>query len=118
MQRRISVQAAEFNVADEHAHLKQAGLEVGAVATFVGSVRDINEDDRVSVLHLEHYPGMTEKELGRILDEAAERWQPLGATVTDLTGRSPAPTGGSATRGRVSTSSTVTAGIGPPGGLK
>ena len=86
MQRRISVQAAEFNVADEHAHLKQAGLEVGAVATFVGSVRDINEDDRVSVLHLEHYPGMTEKELGRILDEAAERWQPLGATVIHRVG--------------------------------
>lgn len=47
---------------------------VGAVATFVGYVRDINQGDQVSALFLEHYPGMTERSLQLIVDQAHERW--------------------------------------------
>jgi len=47
---------------------------VGAVATFVGYVRDINQGDQVSALFLEHYPGMTERALQLIVDQAHERW--------------------------------------------
>ena len=86
MKRFIAVQEATFDVAVEHRRLKEAGLSVGAVATFIGSVRDINDDETVKVLHLEHYPGMTERELDKILDEAAERWRPLAATVIHRVG--------------------------------
>lgn len=81
MHKKILVQEAPFVVQQEYDAIRRAGLDVGAVATFVGTVRDINDDATVSVLHLEHYPGMTEKELASILDEAAQRWDLLSATV-------------------------------------
>ncbi len=48
--------------------------EVGAVVSFIGLMRDINEGDRVESLYLEHYPGMTEKALQKIAEEAMARW--------------------------------------------
>ncbi len=54
---------------------------VGAVASFVGTVRDLNEGDRVSRLVLEHYPGMTESSIQVILEEASTRWPIFSALV-------------------------------------
>ena len=83
---RILVQTAEFDLKQEYDRLRQSSLNVGAVTTFTGTVRDINDDEAVKVLHLEHYPGMTEKELGRILEEAAARWQIIASTVIHRVG--------------------------------
>jgi molybdopterin synthase catalytic subunit len=82
----VTVQEAPFNIQAEYDALKAAGLHVGAVVTFTGSVRDINDDDRVSNLRLEHYPGMTEKEIDRILSEASERWSVIASRVIHRVG--------------------------------
>lgn len=78
---RIRVQAEAFDLAAEVAALYRDNPKVGAVATFLGLVRDINEDKGVRTLTLEHYPGMTEKSLENIVAEAFQRWQLLDATV-------------------------------------
>lgn len=83
---RILVQESPFDSGAEIAHLGQASGQIGAVASFVGLVRDINEDDQVSALYLEHYPGMTEKQIGEIVAEASGRWQVLAATVIHRVG--------------------------------
>lgn len=84
--RHIVVQEAPFDVAEEYTRLKTANLKVGAVATFVGAVRDLNEGVEIAGLHLEHYPGMTEKEIDRIIEEAEERWDVIAATVIHRVG--------------------------------
>jgi molybdopterin synthase catalytic subunit len=58
----------------------------GATATFVGTMRDVNEGDRVCRMSLEHYPGMTEKHLEEILAEARRRWEVLDALVIHRVG--------------------------------
>jgi len=63
----IRVQTADFNINDEIAALTKDRRDIGAVVTFSGLVRDVT-------LTLEHYPGMTERELGKIEAEARERW--------------------------------------------
>lgn len=73
MQAYVSVQAEDFSVAEEY-QLLASGTEAGAVVTFIGKVRDMNLGDHVTGLHLEHYPGMTEKSLNEICDEAKARW--------------------------------------------
>lgn len=73
MDNRVAVQSADFSVADEYQALAQ-GTQAGAVVTFVGKVRDMNLGDNVLGLHLEHYPGMTEKALLEICDLAQARW--------------------------------------------
>ncbi|OZS43539.1 molybdopterin synthase catalytic subunit MoaE [Photobacterium sanguinicancri] len=74
----ISVQEADFSVAEEYERLAQ-GTSAGAVVTFIGKVRDFNQGDDVTGLSLEHYPGMTEKSLEKIVEQANARW-PLIAT--------------------------------------
>lgn len=69
----VSVQVEDFCVAQEYEALS-SGTDAGAVVTFVGKVRDMNLGDHVTGLHLEHYPGMTEKSLNEICDEAKSRW--------------------------------------------
>jgi len=59
---------------------------VGAVVTFLGLMRDINEGDRVTTMTLEHYPGMTEKALVAIVDEAESRWDLEGVRVIHRVG--------------------------------
>lgn len=81
MKKKVLICEAPFDLKTEHDELKSAGLDVGAITTFVGTVRDINQDDKVRGLHLEHYPGMTERELDKILNEAASRWSLIAATV-------------------------------------
>lgn len=70
----IRVQEADFNVGDEYLSLISNDTSSGAVVLFVGRVRDLNAAQSVSKLFLEHYPGMTEKSLQTIADEACARW--------------------------------------------
>ncbi len=83
---KISVQTAPFDLNAEVAALYAANPKVGAVATFLGLVRDVNEGDGVATLTLEHYPGMTEKALAKIVDEAQGRWDILDCTVIHRVG--------------------------------
>jgi len=85
VKRRISIQAEEFDTGDEIKNLEASG--VGGVNSFVGVVRDMNEGDSVSGLFLEHYPGMTEKQIGTIIDEAVNRWDIKAATVIHRIGQ-------------------------------
>lgn len=71
----ILVQNEDFDLNTEYEALRQDCPAIGAIVTFVGLVRDFNEGDDVSSLFLEHYPGMTEKVLQGICDQARERWQ-------------------------------------------
>ncbi len=70
---RISVQQETFSVGEEYQWLSQCD-EDGAVVTFTGKVRNHNLGDSVKALTLEHYAGMTEKMLQKIVDEARQRW--------------------------------------------
>ncbi|MCG3886716.1 molybdopterin synthase catalytic subunit MoaE [Photobacterium leiognathi] len=81
----ISVQFDDFSVADEYAKLSE-GTEAGAVVTFIGKVRDFNQGDTVTGLSLEHYPGMTEKSLQEIVDQANQRWPLLKTRVIHRVG--------------------------------
>lgn len=85
MDKRISVQAADFSVGAEYDALAQ-GTSAGAVVTFTGKVRDMNLGDNVTGLSLEHYPGMTEKALGDICDQAEQRWPILNMRVIHRVG--------------------------------
>lgn len=85
MDNRVSVQNDDFSVAQEYAALAE-GTQAGAVVTFVGKVRDMNLGDNVTGLHLEHYPGMTEKALLDICDEAQSRWPLLQLRVIHRVG--------------------------------
>lgn len=75
----ISVQADDFDIGEEIARLKGCNNEVGALVTFTGTVRDIGGS--LQAMTLEHYPGMTEKELERIALEAEQRWPLLGCRI-------------------------------------
>ena len=83
---RVIVQEARFDFAEEYNRLKSVSLKVGAVSTFVGTVRDLNEGDDVVRLKLEHYPGMTEREISKIIDEASTRWNIIATTVVHRIG--------------------------------
>jgi molybdopterin synthase catalytic subunit len=71
----ISIQTADFSLADEVALLEHDNAIDGAVVTFTGRVRNQNEGKDVTSLTLEHYPGMTEKSLSLIIQQAKERWR-------------------------------------------
>ena len=83
---RVSIQAADFNLADEIALLRANDVRVGAVCSFVGTVRDRNDGATVSSLELEHYPGMTEKAIESMLDEAMGRFGIYAARVIHRVG--------------------------------
>jgi len=70
----IRVQEEDFDVGAEMAALTAGRTDIGAVASFVGLVRDRSADVNVDAITLEHYPGMTEKQLAKIADEASARW--------------------------------------------
>jgi len=75
---KVSVQAADFDAGAEMRALSR-DPKVGAVASFVGVVREV-------AMTLEHYPGMTERALQKIVEEARSRWQVLDCTVIHRTG--------------------------------
>ncbi len=81
--RYIAVQQEDFDIGDETRQLRIA-TNIGAICTFSGLVREFQQDGdgaAVDELFLEHYPGMTEKALGDIVDEAFSRWQLVGCRV-------------------------------------
>ena len=82
----VRIQTADFDVGRELAALRAGNPRVGAVAAFVGTVRDVNDDATVATLTLEHYPGMTEKALTAIVDEAKGRWDIQDALVIHRVG--------------------------------
>ena len=87
---RVRVQTADFDLAAETAALREGDLGVGAVASFVGTVRERGHPgagEAVSELELEHYPGMTEKAIEAIIDAASARFQIRGARVVHRVGR-------------------------------
>ena len=86
MNARVSIQTGDFDLSTEVARLRADQKGVGAVCTFVGTVRDRNDGQRVSTLELEHYPGMTEKCIEAMIDEAFKRFDILGARVVHRVG--------------------------------
>ena len=82
----VRVQEADFDIAAELALLRANDARVGALCSFVGLVRDINDGERVSGMTLEHYPGMTEKALEQIVLEARSRWDIYDALVIHRVG--------------------------------
>lgn len=84
---KILVQESDFDPGAEIAALHAGQPKVGAVASFVGLVRDLNEGDSVAALTLEHYPAMTEKSLREIVAQAKDRWRVLDVTVIHRVGR-------------------------------
>lgn len=84
---KIVVQTQAFDLGAEVDALRAGRADVGAVASFVGLARDINEGSGVAAMTLEHYPGMTEKALAALVDEACARWALLDVTVVHRVGR-------------------------------
>jgi molybdopterin synthase catalytic subunit len=82
----IRVQTEDFDIAREIAALRATNPKVGAVASFIGTVRDVNDGSAVATLTLEHYPGMTEKALAGIVAEARSRWRIIDVTVIHRVG--------------------------------
>lgn len=83
---RVSIQTADFDLSEEVAALRADDKRVGAVCSFVGTVRDRNDGSTVASMELEHYPGMTEKAIEAMIDEAHKRFDILGARVIHRVG--------------------------------
>ncbi|PKH04372.1 molybdopterin synthase catalytic subunit MoaE [Psychromonas sp. MB-3u-54] len=81
----IRVQTEDFNQQREYDCLREQS-SVGAVVTFTGLVRDMNQGEQVAGLTLEHYPGMTEKSLAQIVLQAKQRWNILACTLIHRVG--------------------------------
>jgi molybdopterin synthase catalytic subunit len=82
----VRIQEHDFDVSSELTALRAGDTRVGAVATFVGVVRDRNDASQVKTLTLEHYPGMTEKALAQIVEDAKQRWDIYDALVIHRVG--------------------------------
>ena len=82
----VRIQTEDFDAGAEIAALRAGNPAVGAVASFVGVVRDRNDGDAVATLTLEHYPGMTEKAIEAIVGEARSRWAIIDVTVVHRVG--------------------------------
>jgi len=77
----VRVQREDFNAGTEIESLRLAAAGVGAVVSFVGQVRDVNDGASISMLTLEYYPGMTEKSLESIAEQAKRRWNILDTVI-------------------------------------
>ena len=84
---KILVQADPFDLGAEVAAMSRGRTDIGAIASFVGLARDLNEGSGVAAMTLEHYPGMTEKALAALVDDACSRWTLLDVTVIHRVGR-------------------------------
>ena len=82
----VAIQTQDFDVSREVQALRSGKADVGAVCVFVGTVRDRNDGDDVSTLELEHYPGMTEKSIERMINEAQQRFEMISAKVIHRVG--------------------------------
>jgi len=77
----VRVQTQDFDAGAEIAALRAGNRRVGAIASFIGTVRDLNEGEGVAAMTLEHYPGMTERALEDICAQAKARWDIFDTTV-------------------------------------
>lgn len=82
----VRVQHEDFDAGAEIGRLRAGNPKVGAVASFIGVARDVNDGDAVSTLTLEHYPGMTERALEAICDQARARWDIVDISVIHRVG--------------------------------
>jgi molybdopterin synthase catalytic subunit len=82
----VRIQQEDFDLSREVAQLRAGNAKVGAIVTFVGTVRDLNEGAVVAEMELEHYPGMTEQSIQAIIDQARQRWPIYGALVIHRVG--------------------------------
>ena len=85
-QPRVFIQTQDFDLQAEIAALRGQDARVGAVCSFIGTVRDRNDGSAVAAMELEHYPGMTEKAIEAMIDEAHKRFDILGARVIHRVG--------------------------------
>ncbi|MGZ5781272.1 MAG: molybdopterin synthase catalytic subunit MoaE, partial [Burkholderiaceae bacterium] len=82
----IHIQTEDFDLSTEIAQLRATNPRVGAVVSFIGTVRDMNDGSSVAEMELEHYPGMTEKALEDIVEQAKARWKIFDALVIHRVG--------------------------------
>ncbi len=83
----IKVQREDFDSQAVVDSLREGRADIGAVVTFVGLVRDTAQSELISAMELEHYPGMTEKALRDIVEQAHQRWQLQGASIIHRVGK-------------------------------
>ncbi len=83
----VKIQREDFDLTTEINHLREGYSDIGAVVSFTGTVRDINDGDNIAVLELEHYPNMTEKALEDIRLEAHERWELQNSLIIHRIGK-------------------------------
>jgi molybdopterin synthase catalytic subunit len=83
---RVKIQTEDFNLATEVAALHAMDKRVGAVCSFIGTVRDRNDGLSVSTMELEHYPGMTESSIEAMIDDAHKRFDIFAARVVHRVG--------------------------------
>lgn len=86
MSARVSIQTGDFDLGAEIDALRQGDKRVGAICSFVGTVRDRNDGLNVSSMELEHYPGMTEKSIEAMIDEACARFDIFATRVVHRVG--------------------------------
>ena len=82
----VKVQSGDFDVTTELAALRSQDPRVGAIVSFVGTVRDMNDGASVAEMELEHYPGMTEQSIEKIVEQARARWPLFAALVIHRVG--------------------------------
>ena len=82
----VRIQSEDFDAGREIAALCRDNPGIGAIASFIGVVRDVNGGERVAEMTLEHYPGMTEKSIAGIIDQAKSRWSVFDALVVHRVG--------------------------------
>ena len=82
----VKIQKEDFDLSTELVKLRAGNLKIGAVVSFVGLVRDLNDGESVSEINLEHYPGMTEKSLDAIVVDAKKRWNIFDALIIHRVG--------------------------------
>ncbi|XLZ70829.1 molybdopterin synthase catalytic subunit MoaE [Massilia sp. SR12] len=82
----VRIQTEDFDLSQEMAQLRAGKARVGAIVSFVGTVRDLNEGAAVAEMELEHYPGMTEQAIQAIIEQAKARWPIFGALVIHRVG--------------------------------
>ncbi len=82
----VLIQHEDFDAGAEMAALRALSNNVGAMVSFVGLVRDLSDSDKVENIYVEHYPGMSEKALHKIIAEANKRWELLGVRVIHRVG--------------------------------
>lgn len=83
----VRVQTEDFDLSSEVAQLRAHNPSIGAVACFVGTVRDLNDGSSVAGMELEHYPGMTEKALEAIVTQAQQRWPGIDVLIVHRVGK-------------------------------